>query len=342
MSTRTKIQWCHHTFGWEGCTKVSEGCALCYAENRNRRFSAGANWGSGAPRKLPEYFRAAVASYDAGKRAGSPFTWNEAAAEANERRRVFPSLCDPFDEEAPPAFLAWLLGFSALTPHLDWLLLTKRPQNFTDRLCAGFEHVAEPQVYERSALARAAYTVLEGWIGEGAAQRLPANIWVGATAENQRRASERVPELLKIPAKIRFLSCEPLLGPIDLEAAYWGGNEDDCNWCTWCGGFKDHIRTHDCYDPKVGIDWVITGGESGGALARPMHVQWARGLRDQCTAADVPFFFKQWGAWQIWNGDDTPHWIGEDREFADAPMVRALGKVPALLDGREWKELPTC
>ena len=136
------------------------------------------------------------------------------------------------------------------------------------------------------------------------ATRSADHVWLGVSVENQEQADKRIPELLKVPARVCFLSCEPLLGPVNL-------------------GFS-----------LARIDWVIAGGESGPG-ARPMHPDWARGLRDQCQAAGVPFFFKQWGdvVYQTsTNGNGSLTWTQPYR----------IGKKAAgrLLDGREWNEMP--
>lgn len=133
----------------------------------------------------------------------------------------------------------------------------------------------------------------------------PANLWAGTSVTTQPRAQWRIPELLKVRAAVRFLSCEPLRGPLDLAYACFNGA--------------------DSYGTLTGIHWVIAGGESGGG-DHPMHPDWVRSLRDQCQAAAVPFFFKQWGDWG---------------PTIDSPMVK-LGKKNAgrLLDGHEWNELP--
>jgi protein gp37 len=164
-------------------------------------------------------------------------------------------------------------------------LLTKRPEN----------------------VARFAPSLwLENW---------PAHIWIGTTVENQQCADERIPALLEIPAKVRFLSCEPLLGPVNL--------------------------SYRCLE--VAADWVICGGESGGH-ARPMHPDWARSLRDQCNEADVPFFFKQWGEWievpAFQNNGDMG--MMDTEGLMRSCVVRKVGKHVSgrLLDGREWSEFP--
>lgn len=287
------IEWTDHTFNpWEGCTKVSPGCAHCYAETRNARFGGGTapNWGVGAPRR-----RHSVHNWN------EPRRWDAVAQLAGEfwkavqdpscpadiragctysgRPRVFcASLADVFDEEVDHKWREDLWMLIKACPNLDWLLLTKRPQNVLNMV---------PLAWRDG-----------GW---------PANVWMGTTVEDQKRADERIPILLSIPAKVRFLSCEPLLGPVDLKKGLWqtiplnevhGSVLDD-------GGYA----CREFLKPRAGINWVICGGESGPG-ARPMHPDWARSLRDQCASANVPFFFKQWGEWvqYIDCDNEDPDW----------------------------------
>jgi protein gp37 len=265
----TKIEWATHTFNpWIGCTKVSPGCLNCYAETLMAVRYGKVEWGKGKPRvrTAPDNWR-------------KPRQWNKAAAGAAERPRVFcASLADWLDEEVPIQWLADLLGLIRDTPNLDWLLLTKRPENFADRLnLARKKNGTYPLAWEE-------------WLCEWLDGIAPPNVWVGTSVEDQARSDRRIPELLQIPATVRFLSCEPLLEDVDL-----------------CFGFEAELDARR-------IDWVICGGESGRG-ARLMHEDWALSLRDQCTAAGVPFHFKQWG--------------GSDK--------KAAGRV---LDGRTWDELP--
>jgi protein gp37 len=262
----SNIEWCDHTFNpWEGCTKVSPGCANCYAENRNTRFGGGTavNWGKGAPRRRTS-----------GHNWNQPVKWNEAAAAIEAvfnvpgpitsvlgpvaRPRVFcASLADWLDDEVPIEWLADLLDLIQRTPHLDWLLLTKRPENWYERT----RLVA--CLLSRTKAPRPNYALLS-FLAEWKLGSPPDNVWIGTTVEDQVRADERIPALLSIPARVRFLSCEPLLGPVYLHRARQA----------WTG--------------LPGIDWVICGGESG-PKARPMYPDWARSLRDQCAEAGVPF-----------------------------------------------------
>lgn len=311
MSANSKIEWTDHTWSpWEGCTKVSPGCDHCYAEHMNGWLRKGANWGPGSPRREygPEHWR-------------KPLQWNDRAAKAGRRERVFPSVCDPFDNEVDPAWRARFFDLIYATPDLTWLLLTKRIGNVPSML-----------------------------VGPGMPGRLPSNAWLGATVVSQAEADRDIPKLLATPARVRFLSMEPLLGPVDLtRVVLHSGPIDIAADAPACWHGIKHVNfVTDSLKPgkKSGsrIDWVIVGGESGPG-ARPMHQNWARSLRDQCHAAGVPFFFKQWG-YAI--ADD-----GSDREltskrsvplsrFRDQEMAR-MGKKAAgrLLDGRAWNEVPS-
>lgn len=217
-----------------------------------------------------------------------PRRWNNRAAKLGVRERVFcASLADVFDNRADPAVRAELFQLIRETPNLDWLLVTKRIGN--------------------------AAAMIE------AAGGMPENVWLGATIVNQEEANRDIPKLLATPASVRFLSMEPLLGPVDLEAAWHGENAlysecwGDCGWCE-----NGHPPLHNCaanrqseadwMKGRSGLDWVIVGGESGPG-ARPMHPDWARSLRQQCADAGVPFLFKQWGEWspREWKRDGGTH-----------------------------------
>jgi protein gp37 len=148
------------------------------------------------------------------------------------------------------------------------------------------------------------------------------NAWLGVSCENQARADERIPILLQIPAAMRFVSLEPMLGPVDLR---------------FCDEFPD---ADGCYeDARHGIDWVIPGGESGPG-ARPLHPDWVRSVRDQCQAAGVPFFFKGWGEYSYElreYGPDGENWIDKNEYFRNHVGKKVSGR---LLDGRTWEEYP--
>lgn len=287
MAENSKIEWCNHTFNpWWGCQKVSPGCDNCYAETLDRR-TGGGHWGPGAARRVT-----GEANWK------KPLVWNRKAEKDGTRPKVFcGSMCDIGDNAVPEVWRVALCGLIMVTPHLDWLLLTKRPQNLL-------------KFYPRAMLARC---------------------WIGTTAENQQEAERRIPHLLATPAAVRFLSCEPLLGPLDIQWALTGTACDDCaDWGENEDGPCEHphpeyhnrlaaldTAEHAARPTGAGladigsatINWVIAGGESG-PNARPMHPDWARSLRDQCQAAGVPFFFKQWGEYlPVYDRDnDDPDW----------------------------------
>jgi protein gp37 len=252
----SKIEWTHHTFNpWIGCAKVSPGCAHCYAETLMDTRYGRVKWGKGQPRS-----RTSAANWR------KPRQWNKAAEGAKERPRVFcASLADWLDDEVPIQWLAELMDLIRETPNLDWLLLTKRPQNF-DRLADAMIHAEQDTRY---------------WLAEWSGGEAPHNVWVGTTVEDQQRVDERIPHLVGIPAVVRFLSCEPLLEEIDLSGVFGG---------PYVGLPGDVVVPY----YNFGIDWVIVGGESGPG-ARPIKQEWVLKIRDLCDKAQVAFFFKQWG-----------------------------------------------
>jgi protein gp37 len=263
MSESTAISWCDSTWSpWEGCTKVSPACDHCYAERMNKWLRKGENWGPGAPRR--EF---GEDHWD------KPLRWNAAAAKAGKPRTVFPSVCDPFDNEVDPALRERFFALIRSTPNLRWLLLTKRIGNVP-----------------------AMVAIIPGW--------LPPNVWLGATICNQAEADRDIPKLLAVPAAKRFVSIEPMLGPIDLglRCENWS---DDIVMDPETGAYEC-CKSCDYTGTGNAIDWVICGGESGPG-ARPMHPDWVRSLRDQCAAAGVPFHFKQWGEWAPNCLCDTAH-----------------------------------
>ncbi|TXG96136.1 MAG: phage Gp37/Gp68 family protein [Nevskiaceae bacterium] len=287
MADQTNIEWCDSTFNpWMGCTKVSPACDHCYAERDTRRFGR-VEWGADKPRvrtsaanwKLPERLNREEFCECPSCHWRGPereCVWdNEQCPQCGQivetaRRRIFcASLADWLDNEAPIEWLVDLLDLIRRTPNLDWLLLTKRIGTWHDRLVAAHDYGA----------AHGAGDDLLVWIDWWlAGLDIPANVWIGATVVNQPEADRDIPKLLRVPARVRFLSIEPMLGPVNLN-----------QWL-----LSEHGRRHIGAQP--GIGWIICGGESG-PHARPMHPDWVRGLRDQCAAAGVPFLFKQWGEW---------------------------------------------
>ena len=320
MADDTKIEWADDTVNpWWGCTKVSPACSNCYAESWDARWAKGeAHWGPTAPRKL----RVERAILDLQRIA-------RRSDKEGRPRRVFIASMSDFFEDRPdlvePRKSIWevLHELAGDSPRITPLLLTKRPD------------------------VMAAWADEHGW---------PGGAWAGTTVEDQRRADERIPHLLRVPARVRFLSCEPLLEPVDLGRAI-------CRTCHGQGWVDSLAGRHGCEtcgevgawgDPADGIGWVIVGGESGPG-ARPMHPAWARSLRDQCQEAGVAFHFKQWGAWvevDPSEGREGDWWslpaplglvpfIEGDGQWYQAPLMRRVGKKAAgrLLDGREWSEV---
>ncbi len=320
MGEHSAIEWTHHTFNpWWGCTKVSEACRNCYAESTANRFAPG-NWG---PKGRRRFF--------GDKHWSEPLKWNRKAAKLGERHRVFcASMADVFEGlgQDHPDFYEMhkarlrLWDLIEMTPHLDWLLLTKRPEHIT---------MFAPWQYERLFL---------------------PNVWLGTTVEDQPSADERVPYLVRAPATVHFISSEPLLGPVVLEAL--SGEEcGECGEKVLYNAFTASAHCDCCVEGAEPVDWqlldwVIAGGESG-CGARPSHPEWFRSLRDQCVTAEVPFLFKQWGAWgpngtggratrlRLDGGDATTQGSSEH----DVWMHR-LGKkhTGRELDGRTWDEVP--
>ena len=325
MAENTKIEWTDHTFNpWEGCQEVGPGCKNCYAELRNARFAGGqsVNFGPGAPRrrtsasnwnkplKWNKQAELLQAAWDGFKKEHPDLTDDELIAKGfikPRRPRVFcASLADVFDNAVDPQWRADLFSLIAQTSNLDWLLLTKRIGNVKPML-AELAHGSDPDL-----------SLLD-------MMPLP-NVWLGATVVNQEEADRDIPKLLAMPAKVRFLSMEPLLGPVNLVPYLYDIHLDN--------GEKP-------------VDWVIVGGETGPG-ARPMHPGWARSLRDQCAAANVPFLFKQWGDWSpgyAEHGNDLGYDAIVDatqHEWPDGHCSFRVGKKAAgrLLDGRTWDEFP--
>lgn len=347
MADLTKIEWCDATLNlWWGCTKVSEGCKFCYAEHlADHRYNKG-NWGPKGTRTEVKSWRATLNKIS--KRAKTE----------NRRLKVFvQSMSDTF--EGPETMGGadsenWKLIqglqmelFNAIErhPELDFLILTKRPENIAE--------------------------VLYGWnycrelIGKPHWYRFPDNAWLGTSVEDQQTAVKRVVSLLQIPAGVLFLSCEPLLGDVRLDRlANHDGSRGSFNCLTGKGDSKVNGHWWDVTTPGK-ISWVICGGESG-SNARPMHPDWARSLRDQCKAAGVPFFFKQWGEWlpghhytdelreidsslthskfqcAEWDGEafSIGYTLAQDTEVEDALYRVGKHKAGRLLDGVEYNEFP--
>lgn len=314
MSEGSKIEWCHHSFsGWWGCAKVSPACDNCYAERDAGRYQPGRIlWGVDAERRA-----------FGDNHWNEPLRWNRRAAARGERYRVFVnSMADTFDKNAPPGARERLWGVIAACPSLDFLLLTKRIGNAPKMVPAAWME--------------------GGW---------PANAWPGSSVVTQEEVDRDVPKLLELPARVRFLSCEPMLGPLDLRhglqagrcQSRGGGDDRGPLRCGLPAGHGDeHTALIETSAPWFraggGLQWVIAGGESG-PKARPLHPDWPRGLRDQCAAAGVAFLHKQNGEFASVSevaGEGAHH------TFPDGATVRRVGKKLAgrLLDGVQHDGYP--
>lgn len=283
MSGPTRIEWADKV--WNpvvGCTPVSAGCAHCYAKRIHERFY------QDKPFSMIQLHP---------ERIEQPFRWMKPS-------RVFVnSMSDLFHEDVPDEFIHSVFSVMATAENQTFLILTKRPERMK-KFCSKFGRSFATDEYSGPR-----NEFLQPW-------PLP-NVWLGVTAENQKATDERIPLLLETPAAVRFVSVEPMLGPVDL-GAYLFADPERPEWSRL-------NRLH----------WVICGGETGPG-ARPMHPDWVRDLRDQCLAAGVPFFFKSWGEWTITPPIDNP------RATQIAPGMQRVGKKRAgrILDGREWNQFP--
>ena len=305
----TKIQWTEDT--WNpivGCSVISPGCTNCYAMRR------------AAPRlsqnqATPQYHGTVKPS-----KAG--YVWTGRIGIAADTAFLKPlrtkkptmwfvnSMSDMFHENVPDEVIDRIFAVMALCPQHTFQVLTKRSARMREymttaqaparlaEIIRGAGHAADMNSLHAEAFADAPHH--EGETGEWPL----SNVWLGVSVEDQTRADERIPDLLATPAAIRFISAEPLLGPVDLV----------------------QFATPDFSTWLDGLDWVIVGGESGKG-ARPMHPDWACQIRDQCAVADVPFFFKQWGDWEIAldRDHDDPDWrLDYTNDYVDHGKSRWL------------------
>jgi protein gp37 len=308
MGDNTGIEWTDATWNpITGCTKVSPGCDHCYAETLAERFR-------GTP---GHYFENGFDVQLRPDKLDQPLRWKKP-------RRVFVnSMSDLFHKDIPDDYIARVFAIMAVAPQHTFQILTKRP-NRMRTLLANTEwrddvqnHIAWYENPAEDSLMTRAHWPLR-------------NVWLGVSAEDQKWADIRIPQLLDTPAAVRFISAEPLLGGINL--------------CT-CSE-PDYQDEHCPLHGARLLSWVIVGGESGRG-ARPVHPDWVRAIRDQCVEANVPFHFKQWGQWVT--EDQSPEDIilpGTSRwnEFGsdDGPSVYKVGKKAAgrELDGRTWDQQP--
>lgn len=347
MADNTAIEWADATVNAvNGCSVLSPGCTNCYAMKLagTRLRNHPSRTGLTMQTKAGPVWTGKVSLHEPALL--QPLRWKR------PRRIFWNAHGDLFHAKVPWEWIAKVIAVCLLTPHHTHMILTKRG----DRMRAWFETLESEGGAEDFCEIVELIAETVGREVDGGDWSLPIpNLWLGVSVEDQQRADERIPDLLATPAAVRFLSCEPLLGPLQLH----------------------EIKPVDPFDPfdpfnclsgSEKIDWVIVGGESG-PKARPMHPDWARGLRDQCAEAGVPFHFKQWGEWAppeaFGAGEYRPvtdrygnvrdrmrqYVMCEDRaDRLDAysftrhatNLVFRVGKKRAgrLLDGREHSEFP--
>lgn len=334
MGDKSGIEWTDATWNpVTGCTKVSQGCKHCYAERDWSRLA-----------HLPAYQGRAftdVACHP--DRLDQPLRW------AKPRRIFVNSMSDLFHEDVADEFIDEVFAVMSLTPRHEFQILTKRP----DRMRAYMRRIdASPLLLD---IARRVISNTRGIVSfrYDFAWPLP-HVWLGVSVEDQAAADQRIPLLLQTLAAVRWISAEPLLGPIELHAlphlhGYGSPHCSECGYPVTIDALNGYTACGPsaCDGPRVAtLDWVVVGGESG-PKARPMHPDWARSLRDQCAAAGVPFVFKQWGEWSP-QGDTLLHgkidarliekahiYYGTTAGFCPAEGVFRFGKKAAgrLLDG---------
>lgn len=355
--SKTKIDYLTHTWNpTTGCSPVSEGCQNCWARALSKRFH-------GRDDKFE------VQTYE--DRLEYPLHLSKPA-------RI--GVCfqgDLFHRQVDDGFRRLVFAVMMACPQHTFVVLTKRAremrewfQVYSPNDCfVEAKFINEGRRANHGSRLTAKLTCMDGLPSKNNS-RVPSkwplpNVWLGVSVENQQAADIRIPDLLETPAALRWVSIEPMLGPMDLElntcdecggAGETAGHyfsDDGCEQCETCRGKGTVLDSR--------LDWVICGGESG-PKARPMHPNWARSVRDQCVAAGVPFYFKQWGEWAeplpgqkfdtsngragksqafIVSEDGTVHCFHNEQIRNPKTMVR-VGKKAAgrMLDGREYLEMP--
>lgn len=343
MSEGTKISWCDDTVNvWSGCAEVGPGCVNCYARELAKRFSTFGGWGKGAPRQLHESaFKLArkinrkpwVCDY-CGRVGLCDKTGKLTTGMCQcrgmttfHRRRIFSlSLGDWLDPEVPAEWLARMLDTVRQCPDVTWMLCTKRPELWKERMREATRAVETQDNFK----------FIRDWYFDDDA---PKHVITLTSVENQATADERIPHALRIPSACRGLSMEPLLGPVNLTRVHFP-----------TGCLENVLKTEvsemakPIIDKLNGIDWIILGGESG-PKARPCNVEWIRDLLRQGQAAQVPVFVKQVGQKVVWS-DNPTEIVGGELDGLHVPNyeLRRLkhskggdpAEWPADLRVREW------
>lgn len=341
---KTKINWADAVWNpVTGCSKLSEGCRNCYAERMSKRLAGRCGYPKDDPFNVTLHPEKII----------EPLKWEKP-------RRIFVnSMSDLFHDGVPDDWILAIFVAMGLTyentkemkevspghkvamhkAKHTFMILTKRPErmkNFINRLTSNEpdEEWDEKAHYFATQIAGANGAIAPSnaiitfclWLKDG----MPG-LWLGISVENQAAADERIPLLIETPAETHFISIEPLLGSIDLKLNDRHNDPSDCpTWHDWC---------------NCSPDWVIVGGESG-PRARPTHPDWVRSLRNQCQAANVPFFFKQWGEWlpnaQEFNCNPGGVDFEQRHELVGDVAMCRVGKKKAgrILDGRTWDEMP--
>lgn len=319
MADKTKIEWADATVNYvNGCSVLSPGCKHCYAMKQAHRF----------PVRQGLTEKTAGGMVWTGEVRENPKALDQVLRWQKPRAIFWNAHGDLFHESVPGQWIDQQFAVMALTPQHRHMVLTKRSERMREYF-SGYlveridceidaiiaEHV-DPLHRRSDDLRAIAPDLDETW-------PLP-NVWLGVSVEDQRRADERIPDLLATPAAIRFISAEPLLGPVDLlnyfdpTGACCGGEpEYRCDVCPSDAPWRYSEPSSDgqwAFDPQ--INWVIAGGESG-PNARPMHPDWTRSLRDQCASAGVAFTFKQWGEWLPWEPGCPPEWESQNGRRED-------------------------
>ncbi|MEG6521108.1 DUF5131 family protein [Desulfotomaculum sp. 1211_IL3151] len=356
----TKIEWAEAVWNpITGCSKISPGCANCYAERMSKRLVGRCGYPADEPFKVTVHPDKFV----------EPLRWRKP-------KRVFVcSMGDLFHPDVKDEWILASLVAMGLTyehtgkmkevspghhtgiykPKHTFMILTKRPERmkeFFNRLYSKssdkeWENKAHNFATQLASGIGSPFPMnaifgFYKWLEDG----FPG-LWLGVTAENQEQADKRIPILLEIPAAVRFVSVEPMLGPVDLTSLSLGSNRYGLDFklnslTSWETGYNDkgnqRINRNDEFES---LDWVICGGETGPG-ARPMHPDWVRSLRDQCQGAGMPFFFKQWGDWIHTSLEESQPFIDVEKEYDDSDYFIRVGKKKAgrILDGRTWEEFP--
>lgn len=355
MADKSKIEWTDATWNpIRGCSRVSEGCRNCYAEKVAARFSGEGQPYAGLARRTSDGGRWTSEVSFIEKHLEDPLRWKKP-------RRIFVnSMSDLFHDGVSNEQIAAVFGVMLGASWHTFQILTKRPQ----RMLEWFKWIdSDENYYPLELIENAALKYVDGChLGADTGRWSLPNVWLGVSVENQQTADERIPLLLQTPAAVRWLSCEPLLNKLVLPFDLIETTPDDGK------PFYLHDKSCPSYcdfacgsEIKGGIDWVVVGGESG-AGARPMHPAWVRSLRDQCVSANVPFFFKQWGEYGMFQqgNKETMASITHDgistvrteqpRSFdmfgtKDVPPLATMYRVGKklagrTLDGQIWDEYP--